>query len=209
MELKKFSIDVEKLGNIEIFSYDGYILGYKRRFSYEISFFPIVINKDSLNEDFLHFYLNFNEILNSYNGEEYDPEYNVYFKNYDKLYENCNRYGVEELLDLSSNTGIDTNVTIRPEYSIDTNDLFHDLLKENSLIDERFNLESKYDEERKVTNNFLSIDNSNYVKVSVDYFENVSMNYNYISYEKEIKEVVEMLEHIFGMLDKNLGRVDR
>lgn len=204
MELKKFSIDVEKLGNIKIFSYDGYILGYKRRFSYGISFSPIVINKDNLNKDFLCLYLNFNEILNSYNGKEYDPEYNVYFKNYDKLYENCNRYGVEELLDLSS----DAEVSIRPEYSINTNDLFHDLLKEISLIDKRFNLESKYDEERKVTNNFLSIDNSNYVEVSVDYFENISMTHNYISYEKEIKEVMEILNHILEMLDKNLERVE-
>lgn len=204
MKLNKFSIDIEKLGNAEIFSYDGYILGYKRGSSHEVSFFPIVINKDNLNKDFLNIYLNFNEILNSYNGKEYDLEYKVYFKTYDKLYDYCDKYSVEELLDLSSNT----DVSIMPDYSIKIKDLVYDLLKEISLMDEKFTLESEYDKERKVVNNFLSIDNCNYIEVSVDYFEDVSIACNYMSYEKEIGEVVEILEHILEMLDKNLGNID-
>ena len=202
MELKKFSIDIEKLRNIKIFSCDSYILGYRDKiFSYRVSFFPILINKDNL--DFLNVYFNFIDEATWYSdgGNYYPPSYDVYFKNYNKVYKDCSRYDIMDLLELS-----DTDIVIIPEESIEVGTFIHDLLKEISILDDKFSLESFYDEDKKVLTKILSIDNSNYVEVSVDYFENVSMNYNYIFYEKEIKEAVEILEHILAMYDKNLGK---
>ena len=45
MKLEKTSLDIEKIGNISIFSYNGYILGFTTYESLDdTSFFPIVIN---------------------------------------------------------------------------------------------------------------------------------------------------------------------
>lgn len=202
MKLDKFSIDIEKLRNIKIFSCDSYILGYRNKiFSYRVSFFPFLINKDSL--DFLNVYFNFVDEATRYSDGDnyYPPSYDVYFKNYNKVYKDCSRYDIMDLLELS-----DTDIVIIPEESIEMGNFIHDLLKEISILDDKFSLESSYDENKKVLTKMLSIDNSNYVEVSVDYFENISMKHNYISYEKEIKEVYEILEHILKMLDKNLRK---
>lgn len=204
MKLDKFSIDIEKLRNIKIFSYDGYILGYRNKISsYRVSFFPILINKDDL--DFLNVYFNFIDEATRYSDGDnyYAPSYDVYFKNYNKVYKDCSRYDIMDLLELS-----DTDIVIIPEESIEVESFVHDLLTEIHLLDEKFILESSYNENKKVSTKMLLIDNSNYIEASIDYFENVSINYNYISYEKEIKEIVEILEHILKMLDKNLKKIN-
>ena len=205
MKLEKFSIDIEKIGNVEIFSCDGYILGYRNKtYTDSISYFPIVINKDKPDVSFLNIYLNFVDETTQYShGDDYYPIFSVFFKEYNKFYKDCSRYDIMDLLELS-----DTDIVIIPEESIEVESFVHGLLTEIHLLDEKFILESSYDENKKVSTKMLLIDNSNYIEASIDYFENVSINYNYISYEKEIKEVVEILEHILKMLDKNLRKIN-
>lgn len=51
MKLDKFNINIEKIGDIEIFSHNGYMLGFRdRKDENSISFAPIVINKKDYNK---------------------------------------------------------------------------------------------------------------------------------------------------------------
>ena len=48
MKLDKFNINIEKIGDIEIFSHNGYILGFRdRKDTNSILFAPIVIDKNN------------------------------------------------------------------------------------------------------------------------------------------------------------------
>lgn len=206
MKLEKFSIDIEKIGNVEIFSYDGFILGYRNKtYTNSISYFPIVINKDKPDVNFLNIYLNFVDEATQYScGDDYyPPGYDVFFKEYNKVYKDRSRHDIVDLLNLSINA---TDVAIIPEESVEMGDFIRDLLKEISLLDDKFDFGSHHDENKRVFINFLSIYSVDYVEVQIDYFENLSVNYNYVSYEKEIKEIIKILNHILEMLDKNLGK---
>lgn len=57
MQLDKMSIDIEKIGNMEIFSHNGYILGFRdKKYSDSISFFPIngIISINNINSSFMN-----------------------------------------------------------------------------------------------------------------------------------------------------------
>lgn len=205
MKLEKISIDIEKLGKVEIFSYGGYILGYRNKtYTDSISYFPIVINKDKPDVSFLNIYLNFVDEATQYSrGDDYyPPRYDVYFKEYNKIYKDRSRHDIVDLLNLSLDT---TDVAIIPEETVEMGDFVRDLLKEISLLDDKIDFGYSYDENKKVFINSLSIYSVDYIEVEIDYFENLSVNYNYVIYEKDIKEIMKILNHMLEMLDKNLG----
>lgn len=107
MKLNKTSLDIEKLENISIFSYNGYILGFTNDESLDdMSFFPIVINSKHYDKDKLKIYFNFMSIMSVYNSDSDLPEYSVYLKEYNKVYNNCDKYDVMQLIELSSNCDI-------------------------------------------------------------------------------------------------------
>lgn len=214
MKLDKFSIDIEKIGNVEIYSYNSFIFGYRNtKHEDEMFFFPIVVNENLLkeNKNLLDAYLDFIDIANCYNEREYDPIYDMCFKAYDKVYEDRNRYEVVDLLSLSFNTWISTDITITPNFSINTNYLVKDLLKEISSLDKRFDFEPVYYDETKTVTIFLFIDKYDCAEISIDLFGNWSISYlnTHNEEEKAIKEIVGILEHILGMLNKNLGKTKR
>lgn len=211
MKLDKFSIDIEKIGEAEVFSYNGFILGYRgKRFNREIFFFPIVINENILreNKNLLNTYLDFIDMANHYNEEQYSPIYDIYFKAYDKIYEDRTRYEIVELLDLSSNTGINTDITIFPKDSGRIHHLAEELLIEISSLDKRFNFKSVCYDKTKTFSKSLFINKHDYVKISIDLFGNWSISHfnSCNKEEKTIKEIAGIINHVLKMLDKNLGK---
>lgn len=95
MKLEKTSLDIEKIENISIFSYNGYILGFTNYESLDdTTFFPIVINSKHYDKNKLKTYFNFINIMSDYNGYSNLPEYNIYFKEYNKGYNNRDEFDV-------------------------------------------------------------------------------------------------------------------
>lgn len=79
MKLDKFNINIEKIGDIEIFSHNGYILGFRdRKDTNSILFAPIVIDKN--NEKNLELYFDFIDMAWAYSYHDYGPSYDIYNK---------------------------------------------------------------------------------------------------------------------------------
>lgn len=112
MQLDKFSLNIEKIGNISIFSYNDCILAFTDdEYLDDISFFPIVINSKHYDKNSLEIYFNFISVMSAYNGYNNLPDYNIYLKEYNKGYNNCDEYDIMKLIKLSSNG----DVCITPE----------------------------------------------------------------------------------------------
>lgn len=199
MKLDKTNINLEKIGNIEIFSCDGYILGFRdKKYSDCISLFPIVINTDNYEQKTLEMYFDFIDILWTYSDYDYFPNYDVYFKKYNKVYRDRSKYDIKELVGLS----LDCDVCVIPEYSFELVVLINNFMEEFSQKDDRFTKDLTQD--NKVTTITLFLDDDNYIKISVNYFEQYFMAYN--STSSEMDDIVKIFEYIFKMLDKNLQR---
>lgn len=201
MQLDKMSIDIEKIGNMEIFSHNGYILGFRdKKYSDSISFFPIVTNKEEYNRKDFEMYLDFIDMVWTYSNYEYDPNYNIYFKEYNKVYNVRNKYDVRELIELSSNC----NICITPEYCFELIDLIDNLMDEFSSKDESITVNST--QGNKIITKTLELDDDNYIQIRVNYFEQYFMSYH--STSGKIDDIVKIFEHVFKMLDKNLRKGD-
>lgn len=204
MKLEEINIKIEKLGNIIIYSYNSFILACTDKgYSDIIYFFPLYINKDILekNKNLLTTYLNFIHSMHKCLGYAHSPKYDLEIKKTNKTYEYCNRF---ELIEKISNLPSDLNMIIEPEQSINLKDFAYMVLKEIPLLDKKFNFNYIYDPYEKLAMNTLSIDTDNCISIPIYHLNNWGVSFTYIDYEKEIKDIVNMLKHLFEMYDKNL-----
>lgn len=197
MKLEKTSLDIEKIGNISIFSYNGYILGFTNYESLDdTSFFPIVINSKNYDKNTLKIYFDFIRIMSDYNGYSSRNEYNIYFKEYSKGYNDCDEYDIIKLIKLASNG----DVYITPERTSKLINIVESLMNAFSEKDDKLFMNSI--EKDNVTKKTLSLDDDNYIKIDINRLEQHFMSYH--STTEEIDDIVKIFEHIFEMLDKNL-----
>ena len=197
MKLNKTSLDIEKLENISIFSYNGYILGFTNDESLDdMSFFPIVINSKHYDKDKLKIYFNFMSVMSVYNGDSDLPEYSVYLKKYNKVYNNCDKYDVMQLIELSS----DCDICITPEHTSKIINIVESLMNTFSEKDDKLVINSI--EKDNVTTKILTLDDNNYIQIGINRLEQHFLSYH--STTDEIDDIVKIFEHIFEMLDKNL-----
>lgn len=197
MQLDKFSLNIEKIGNISIFSYNDYILGFKdNEFLDDVSFFPIVINLKHDNKKDLEVYFNFISVMLAYSNYDSLPNYNIYLKEYNKGYNNCNEYDIMELIKLSSNC----DVCITPERTSNLIEIVESLMNTFSEKDDK--LVTNFIEKDNVATRILSLDDDNYIQIGINRLEQHFLSYH--STTDEIDDIVKIFEHIFEMLDKNL-----
>lgn len=197
MQLDKFSLNIEKIENISIFSHNGYILGFKdNEFLDDISFFPIVINSKHYDKNDLEVYFNFISVMLAYSNYDCLSDYSIYLKEYNKGYNNCNEYDIMELIELSSNC----DICITPEHTSDLIDIVESLMNVCSSKDDRLVINS-IEEDNAITK-ILSLDDDNYIQIGINRLEEHFMSYH--STTDEIDDIVKIFEHIFEMLDKNL-----
>lgn len=197
MKLEKTSLDIEKIENISIFSYNGYILGFTNYESLDdTSFFPIVINSKNYDKNTLKTYFDFINIMSDYNGYSNLPEYNVYLKEYNKGYNNRDEFDIMELIELSSNS----DVCITPEHTSNLIEIIESLM--NTFSKRNDKLVTNFIEKDNVATRILSLDDDNYIQIGINRLEQHFMSYH--STTDEIDDIVKIFEHIFEMLDKNL-----
>lgn len=197
MKLEKTSLDIEKIGNISIFSYNEYILGFTNYKSLDdTSFFPIVINSKNYDKNTLKTYFDFINIMSDYNGYSNLPEYNVYLKEYNKGYNNRDEFDIMELIELSSNS----DVCITPEHTSNLIEIIESLM--NTFSKRNDKLVTNFIEKDNVATRILSLDDDNYIQIGINRLEQHFMSYH--STTDEIDDIVKIFEHIFEMLDKNL-----
>lgn len=197
MKLEKTSLDIEKIGNISIFSYNGYILGFTNYESLDdTSFFPIVINSKNYDKNTLKTYFDFINIMSDYNGYSNLPEYNVYLKEYNKGYNNRDEFDIMKLIELSSNS----DVCITPEHTSNLIEIIESLM--NTFSKRNDKLVTNFIEKDNVATRILSLDDDNYIQIGINRLEQHFMSYH--STTDEIDDIVKIFEHIFEMLDKNL-----
>ena len=197
MQLDKFSLNIEKIGNISIFSHNGYILGFKdNEFLDDISFFPIVINSKHYDKNDLEVYFNFISVMLAYSNYDCLSDYSIYLKEYNKGYNNCNEYDIMELIELSSNC----DICITPEHTSDLIDIVESLMNVCSSKDDRLVINSI--EENNAITKILSLDDDNYIQIGINRLGQHFMSYD--STTDEIDDIVKIFEHIFEMLNKNL-----
>lgn len=197
MKLEKTSLDIEKIGNISIFSYNGYILGFTNYESLDdTSFFPIVINSKNYDKNTLKTYFDFINIMSDYNGYSNLPEYNVYLKEYNKGYNNRDEFDIMELIELSSNS----DVCITPEHTSNLIEIIESLM--NTFSKRNDKLVTNFIEKDNVATRILSLDDDNYIQIGINRLEQHFMSYH--STTDKIDDIVKIFEHIFEMLDKNL-----
>lgn len=199
MNLDKIDINIDKLGDLEVFSYNGYMLGFRdRKDTNSISFASIVIDKKYFTEKDLCVYFDFIDMAWAYSYYDYEPSYDIYFKEYNKVYNNCDRYDVIELMKIAPCN----NVCITPDNSLKIINLVDSLINEFSL--ENKTLIVNFDEDKKRTIKTLSLNEDDYVRIIIDYFEQYFISYNGTS--KEIKDIVKTFKCFFKMLNKNFGK---
>lgn len=197
MILEKTSLDIEKIGNISIFSYNDFILGFTNdEFLDDISYFPIVINSKNYDKNDLETYFNFISVMSVYNGYSDLPDYNIYLKEYNKCYNDCDKYDIMKLIELASNS----DVCITPEHTSKLINIVESLMNTFSEKDDKLVINSI--EKDSVTTKTLSLDDDNYVQIGINRLEQHFMSYH--STTDEIADIVKIFEHIFEMLDKNL-----
>lgn len=197
MKLEKTSLDIEKIGNISIFSYNGYILGFTNYESLDdTSFFPIVINSKNYDKNTLKTYFDFINIMSDYNGYSNLPEYNVYLKEYNKGYNNRDEFDIMELIELSSNS----DMCITPERTSKIINIIENLM--NTFSEKNDKLVTSFIEKDNVAIRMLSLNDDNYIQISINRLEQHFLSYH--STTEEIDDIVKIFEHIFEMLDKNL-----
>lgn len=197
MILEKTSLDIEKIENISIFSYNGYILGFADDESLDdTSFFPIVINSKHYDKNKLKIYFNFISVMSAYSGYSNSLEYNAYFKEYNKVYHNCSEYDIMQLIKLASNS----DVCITPENTSNLIEIVESLMNTFSEKDDK--LVTNFIEKDNVATRILSLDDDNYIQIGINRLEQHFMSYHNTT--DEIDDIVKIFEHIFEMLDKNL-----
>ena len=196
MKFNKFDISVETLGSIELFSYDGYILGFENwDVSDSIFFCPIVINSENI--DVLDVYFDFASMCSVYNGNGYIPNYNVYLKDDNKSYLNLNPGEIDDLIESMP----DRDLYIEPEYSFDLIDIIVDLMSEIVSLNKNFVFLSFEDD--KYATEILFLDEDNFIKIQIDPFDQYTFTFKDII--GQIDDVVNIFKHFFEMLDKNLN----
>lgn len=197
MKLNKTSLNIEKIENISIFSYNGYILGFTNdEFLDDISYFPIVINSKDYDKNDLETYFNFISVMSVYNGYSDLPDYNIYLKEYNKCYNDCDKYDIMKLIELASNS----DVCITPERTSKLINVVESLMNTFSEKDDKLVMNSI--EKDNLTTKILTLDDDNYIQISINRLEQHFMSYH--STTEEIDDIVKIFEHIFEMLDKNL-----
>lgn len=198
MKFDKIDIRVEKLGIVELFSYDGYILGFRDwGYSNAIFLFPIVINNENTN--MIDLYFHFIETACSYNGYDYSSYYGAHVENHKGLHLNLSEVEVCDLIQSAPNR----DVYIEPKNCFDFELIISSLMAEVVSADKDFvHSFSKNDKDKSVTL-FLRLDDNNHVKAKIDRFKQCTLTFN--STTKKMDDVVNIFEHFLEMFDKNLN----
>lgn len=192
MKFDKIDITVEKLGDITIFSYDGYILGFRDWNSSEyISFCPITVNNENI--DILDVYLEFIDTCCANNSDGiYPSDYRVCFNYYLKdYYDLCS----SEVIDLIKSMP-DDNAYVELGDSFILGEYVFALMRQVSCLDKDISFDFS-------NNLVLSLDEDNYIEVQIDCCNQHSFISN--STTKRMDDVVNVFKHFFEMLDKNLN----
>lgn len=204
MKFDKINIIVEKLGDITIFSYDGYILGFSDWNSSEyISFCPITVNSENI--DILDVYLEFIDTCcaNSLDGlypsnyRTYPSDYRVCFNHYCKNYDCLCSSEVTDLMKLMP----DDDVYVEFGYSFILGEFVFSLIRQVSWLDKDISYDF-FDNSKYITY-VLRLDEDNYVKVQIGCFDRYSFTFN--STTEKMDDVVNIFKHFFEMLDKNFS----
>ena len=200
LKFDKINIIVEKLGYIEIFSYDGYILGFRDRNNSEfISFCPITVNSENI--DVLDVYFEFIDDCCANNADgiypsnyrTYPTNYRIVFDRYCKDYDDLCSSEVIDLMKLMP----DDNAYVEIEDSFRLSEHVFALMRQVSCLDKDISFDFS-------NNLVLSLDEDNYIDVQIDCCNQHSFISN--STTEEMDDVVSIFKHFFEMLDKNLNR---
>ncbi|MDU2025812.1 MAG: hypothetical protein E6729_09655, partial [Finegoldia magna] len=148
------------------------------------------------NKKDLEVYFNFISVMLAYSNYDSLPNYNIYLKEYNKGYNNCNEYDIMELIKLSSNS----DVCITPEHTSNLIEIIESLMNIFSEKDDK--LVTNFIEKDNVATRILSLDDDNYIQIGINRLEQHFLSYH--STTDEIDDIVKIFEHIFEMLDKNL-----
>ena len=132
----------------------------------------------------------------AYSYHDYGPSYDIYFKEYDKFYNNCDEYDIMKLIKLSSNG----DVCITPERTLNLVNIVESLM--NTFSKRNDKLITSFIEKDNVATRILSLDDDNYIQIGINRLGQHFMSYH--STTDEIDDIVKIFEHIFEMLDKNL-----
>lgn len=198
MKFDKIDIRVEKLGIVELFSYDGYILGFRDwGYSNAIFLFPIVINNENTN--MIDLYFHFIETACSYNGYDYSSYYSAHVENRKGLHLNLGEVEVCDLIQSAPNY----DVYIEPKNCFDFELIISSLMAEVVSADKDFVCSSSTNDKDKSVTLFLRLDDDNHIEVKIDRFNKYLFTSD--STTKRMDDVVEIFKHFFKMLDKNLN----
>ena len=159
MKFNKFDVTVEKLGGIEIFSYDGYILGFRDWNSSEfISFCPITVNSENI--DILDVYLEFIDTCCANNDDGvYPSNYRAYFDYYNKDYDDLCSSEVVDLMKLMPN--VDVYVELKDSFRLSEH--LSSLVSQVLRLDKDFSYDCSH--------NSLCLDEDNYIKIQINCFD--------------------------------------
>lgn len=198
MKFNKFDVTVERLGGIEIFSYDGYILGFRDWNNSEfISFCPITVNSENI--DVLDVYFEFIDDCCANNADgTYPSNYRTYPTNYRIVFDHyCKDYD-----DLCSSEVIDL-MKLMPDDNayVEIKDSFRLSEHLSSLVSQVLRLDKDFS--YNCSHNSLCLDEDNYIKIQINCFDQYSFIFN--STTEKMDDVVEIFKHFFEMLDKNLN----
>lgn len=199
MKFDEINIVVEKLGDITIFSYDGYILGFKDWNSSEyISFCPITVNSENI--DILDVYL---EFIDTCCANSLDGLYPSNYRTYPSDYRVCFNHYLKDYYDLCSSEVIDLIKSMPDDNAyVELGDSFilgehvFALMRQVSCLDKDISFDFS-------NNLVLSLDEDNYIEVQIDCCNQYSFISN--STTKRMDDVVGIFKHFFEMLDKNLN----
>lgn len=204
MKFDKINIIVEKLGYIEIFSYDGYILGFRDRNNSEfISFCPITVNSENI--DVLDVYFEFIDDCCANNADgiypsnyrTYPTNYRIVFDRYCKDYDDLCSSEVIDLMKLMP----DDNAYVEIEDSFILGEYVFSLIRQVSWLDKDISYDF-FDNSKYITY-VLRLDEDNYIEVQIGCFDQYSFTFN--STTEKMDDVVEIFKHFFEMLDKNFS----
>lgn len=198
MKFDKVDISVERLGIVELFSYDGYILGFRDLgYSNSIFLFPIVINNK--NTDMLDLYFHFILTACGYNDYDYTSYYSAHVENRKGFHLNLSEVDIVNLIQSAP----DRDVYIEPKNCFNFEVLISSLMAEVVSADKDFvSFFSKNDEDKSITY-FLRLDEDNCIEVQIGCLNKYLFTAN--STTKKMDDVINIFKHFFEMLDKNLN----
>ena len=202
MKFDKIDLTVEKLESVEIFSYDGYILGFRDYHqSNSVSFYPMVFNSERKN--ILEVYFDFMKAFHVCGDDNRDFHYRFCLDYHDNEHDHFRTSAFIYTPDLISNC----NSYIESEGSFKLGGDISSLMIQFLFLDKNFTYSYSYNGfsfyDTSITRS-LCLDEDNYIKITTNSSNKYSFIFN--STTEEMDDVVSIFKHFFEMLDKNLNR---